>query len=125
MSKTLSRSSSLKSRITIQAIFDNKKGFIQYPVRVSYIEQDISKPLQFVFSAPKRNFKKAVDRNRLKRLMREAYRLNQEFFIEELTKKKKSLAVYIGYVGKEFVEYSLVEEKIKLSLIRLLEEIEK
>ena len=125
MNQTLNRSSSLKSRSVIKAIFENKKGFIQYPIRVSYIEQEASVPLKLVFSAPKRNFKKAVDRNRLKRMMREAYRTNQDLLTSSLVNEQKSLAVYIGYIGKEFFAYSIIEEKIKLSLIRLQQEIEK
>lgn len=124
MKKRLNRSSSLKSRTVIKSIFENKKGFIQYPIRVSYINQNTSNPTQLVFSAPKRNFKKAVDRNHLKRLMREAYRLNQELLLSQLEQSKTSVAIYIGYVGKEIVEYSIIEEKIKLSLIRLVKDLE-
>ena len=125
MKNTLNRKSSLKSRIVIKDIFAKKKGFIIYPLRLSFIEQPSDVPVKLVFSAPKRNFKKAVDRNRLKRLMREAYRQNQTSFILGLEDQKKSVAVYIGYIGKEFVSYSAIEEKIKLSLIRLIKELEK
>ena len=125
MKNTLNRKSSLKSRIVIKDIFAKKKGFIIYPLRFSFIEQPSDVPVKLVFSAPKRNFKKAVDRNRLKRLVREAYRQNQTSFILGLEGQKKSVAVYIGYIGKEFVSYSTIEEKIKLSLIRLIKELEK
>ena len=125
MKNTLNRETSLKSRIVIKDIFIQKKGFIHYPLRFSFIEQPSINPVKVVFSAPKRNFKKAVDRNRLKRMMREAYRQTQTSFILSLEGKQKSIAIYIGYIGKEFVEYSVIEEKIKLSLIRLTKELEK
>ena len=91
MNKRLNRSSSLKSRTVIKSIFEDEKGFVQYPIRISFIEHEYSKPLQLVFSAPKRNFKKAVSRNRLKRLMREAYRQNQELLIDGLEQQKKMI----------------------------------
>lgn len=125
MKNTLARTQSLKSRIVIKYIFIQKRGFINYPLRLSFIEQPINKGVKLVFSAPKRNFKQAVDRNRLKRMMREAFRQNQTNFNIELEGLDKGLAVYIGYIGKEFVPYSVIEEKIKLSLIRLITELEK
>ena len=124
MEQSLNKSNSLKSKIVISQIFKEKKGFINYPIRISYIETHLNKPAQLVFSVPKRKFKRAVDRNKIKRLIREAYRTNQSDFITNLTNKKKSLAIYIGFVGNEMPSYSVIEEKIKLSLVRLLNELD-
>jgi len=125
MRSTLKKSASLKSNTVIKDIFIQKRGFINYPLRFSFVEQSPENKIKLVFSAPKRNFKKAVDRNHLKRLLREAYRQNQSEFILNIEELGKGVAVYIGYIGKEFVPYSVIDEKIKLSLIRLVKELEK
>ncbi|MCT4581748.1 MAG: ribonuclease P protein component [Flavobacteriales bacterium] len=124
MKQGLSRAHSLKNKLTITRIFSKKDGFITYPIRISYTETNSALPVQVLFSVPKRKFKKATDRNRIKRLMREAYRLNQSEFLEGLQSKNKTIALYIGYVGKEIPSYSVIEKKIKLSLVRLLKELE-
>ena len=73
---------------------------------------DLIFPAQAMFVAPKRNFKRAHDRNKLKRRMREAYRLNKNSFYEGLKiKNKKALLAFI-YVGKKQEDYALVEKSI-------------
>jgi len=73
-------------------------------------------PLQSGFAVSAKNFKKAVDRNRIKRLMREAYRLQKNSLT--LT-SQKNLAVFFIYTGKALPEYEDVSEKIRLALNRL------
>ena len=75
--------------------------------------------LQAGFSTSTRNFKKAVDRNRIKRLMRECYRLQKNSLQTELEENHKNLAVFFIYTGKELPEYSLVFDKIGSALERL------
>ncbi len=125
MKLSLNRSSSLKSRSVIQSIFKERNGFIQYPIRVSYIKQPLKLGVKIVFSVPKKRFKKAPDRNRIKRQLREAYRLNQFEFKSALDQLETGIAIYIGFVSDEFPAFSLLDEKIKLSLIRLVKELEK
>ena len=79
--------------------------------------------LQAGFGASSRHFKKAVDRNRIKRLGREAYRLQKEPLLRRLTEKGLSLAVFFIYTGKELPEHATVTEKIGVILQKLIKEI--
>lgn len=124
MEQSLNKSNSLKSKIVISQIFKKKQGFVIYPVRISFLETSLQTPVKLVFSVPKRKFKRAVDRNKIKRLMRESYRKNQTDFINTLNNKNQTLAIYIGFIGNEIPSYSVIEEKIKVSLVRLLKELE-
>lgn len=78
--------------------------------------------LQAGFGASSRNFKKAVDRNRIKRLTREAYRLQKPILQEWLRKKDRSLALFFIYTGKELPDYEVVKDKIGLALQKLMKE---
>jgi Ribonuclease P len=81
-------------------------------------------PVQAGFGAGSRHFKKAVDRNRIKRLCREAYRLQKQPLLEQLKKKEHSLAVFFIYTGKELPDYRTVSDKIGVLLLKLVREFE-
>ncbi len=115
----------LKSKIAIAELFRQKKGFIVYPIRMSWAVREEGNKTQLIFSVSKRNFKRAVDRNRIKRMLREAYRVQQHEFLNELEENNISLSLFVGYVGKDIVSYREIEEKINLSLKRLLKELKK
>jgi ribonuclease P protein component len=76
--------------------------------------------LQIGVSVSKRNFKKAVSRNRIKRLLREAVRLQKKELSETLTQNKQQLAVFFIYTGKEIPAPAMVAEQMTLILNRLL-----
>ena len=78
-------------------------------------------PVQVLVSVSKRNFKNAVDRNRIKRLVREVYRKNKNILYETRNRQGKLLLLGIIFTGKTIPEYAEVEQKIILILHRLNE----
>jgi ribonuclease P protein component len=118
----------LKSRKHIEKLFREGKSFSLFPYKVVYllspgaVAGGHTAPLQAGFGAGSRHFKKAVDRNRIKRLGREAYRLQKAPLLEQLTRKGSSLAVFFVFIGKELPDYGTVSAKIGVALQKLLKE---
>jgi ribonuclease P protein component len=82
-----------------------------------------STPPQAGFGAGSRHFKKAVDRNRIKRLSREAYRLQKQPLIDVLAEKGLSMALFFIYTGKELPDHNTVKVKIGVLLQKLIKEV--
>jgi ribonuclease P protein component len=102
----------LKSRKLIEELFARGKSISVFPIRILYIFSALrtdEKPLlQVGVSVSKRNFKRAVDRNGIKRLLREAYRLQKKELLELLTEQKKKGFVFFIYTDKQLPEYPIV-----------------
>lgn len=108
----------------IQQLFKEGKSFSVFPLRIIYLQTENHQfPLQAGFTVNSRNFKKAVDRNRIKRLMRETYRLQKNKLLNHLIKNQKCLAVFFVYTGKELPEYHYLFEKMGLAVERLEREL--
>ena len=131
---TWKKAEKLKSRKRIERVFREGKSFSLFPYRVIFLLQPGAvsdatalrsdwASLQAGFGASSRHFKRAVDRNRIKRLGREAYRLQKGPLLQRLTDKGLSLAVFFIYTGKELPEYATVTEKIGVILQKLIKEI--
>lgn len=75
--------------------------------------------LQAAFSVSKRHFKKATERNRIKRLMREAYRLQKNELLQSVQQSNQQLVVFILYVGNEIPVYTTVMEKMNTAIKKL------
>jgi len=111
----------LKSRKKIDELFAKGKSFTVFPVRVSYQFQKGAEEgiLQAGVTVSKKNFKKAVDRNRIKRLLREAYRL-QKAGLKELVEVKKIQAhVFFMYTDKTIAPFAVIKEAMNKCLVRL------
>ena len=120
----LGKQARLKSRKVIDQLFKGSKSFTVPPFRVIF--QCTKLPvnpaviqLQAGFSVSKRHFKKAVDRNRIKRLMREAYRLRKNELELMIKIHPVNLVFFIIYTGKDLPDYQLVFEKVKGILLKL------
>jgi ribonuclease P protein component len=114
---TLGKDERLKSRKAIEQLFKEGKSFAISPFRVYYSPAPLT--VQFGVGVSTRNFKKAVDRNKIKRLMREAYRLQKISLVELLKEKQKGVNIFFIYTGKELPDYKLVSTKVNLILNKL------
>jgi ribonuclease P protein component len=109
---TLGKSERLKSRKVIEQLFSDGKSFAFAPFRVYYLFSDsATASLQFGAGVSTKNFKKAVDRNRIKRLTREGWRLQKKILNELTEEQNKPLSVFLIYTGKELPVYKEVFEK--------------
>lgn len=104
----------LKSKKVIEALFAEGKQLKQFPVMLTYIETPLPKPVPFQIgvTVSKRKFAKAVDRNRIKRLMREAIRIKKHEMLSELGMNGKQFALMFLYTGNKMPDYKLMDRKI-------------
>lgn len=115
----------LKSRKRIERVFKEGKSFTVFPFRIWWllVPSTAGAPLQAGFGASSRHFKKAVDRNRIKRLSREAYRLQKQPLLQRMQEKGWCAAVFFIYTGKDLPDYPTVSLKIGVALQKLIKEI--
>jgi ribonuclease P protein component len=123
----LSKDERLCSRKAIDKLFTSTKTVFHYPIRFVYqisekIEGD--PPIQILFTAPKKKFKRAVHRNLLKRRMREAYRLNKNILIDAINDKPLQIRVAFLYISSDISEYAKINDAIILALNDLQQLIE-
>jgi ribonuclease P protein component len=116
MPLTLKKKERLKSRKAIDALFQSGSSFSLFPFRVVYLFTTTG--VQVGVGASKKNFKKAVDRNRVKRLTREAYRLQKEM-IANTYNADKGLSVFFVYTAKEIISYQEVYQAMGKVLTKL------
>lgn len=113
------REERLKNFLTIQRLFKEGASIGAYPLRVFLLERPLDQiPVKVAFAAPKRAFKRAVDRNRIKRQMREAYRLQKPAFFSRIG-AEKSYDLLILYTGKELTDTAAVAGAMKKLLHKI------
>jgi len=123
---TFTKEERLCNKRLIDGLFHNGSSFLCYPFKVSWLPSGDSQsfPAQILFSVPKKRFKRAVDRNLIKRRMREAYRLHkQQYLYDILSDAGKKVVFSIGYIGKEIAAYDFTEKKMLKLLAQLCVEI--
>ena len=104
---TFGKDEKLCSKLVIDELFKSGRSFKAFPLRVIYKQLDESNATaKVLISVPKKRFGKAVSRNRIKRLIREVYRLNKPELIEKWQKDGKYFALAFVYIGNEIPEYA-------------------
>ena len=119
---TFSKKERLNSKINIHRLFSQGQSLFSYPFKVYYhLEDEATEKVavSILFSVGKKQFKLAVDRNRVKRLCREAYRLNKGDLINNFDLKNKRLELAFVYVGKSIPEYHDLELRMQKILLLL------
>ncbi len=118
---TLDKKSRLKREKSISEVFTRGKTIQVYPLRVYFAAQTgpvEGVPVKVAFAVPRKNFKRAVDRNRLKRQMREAYRLNQFLLRDRLPDNQLIHLVFLYFV-REKLPYPVIGQAAQKILKRL------
>jgi len=110
---TYNQKEKLKSKKRIDQLFTEGQSVSAFPLRLVYLSTTFEDDViaKTGVSVSKRNFKTAVDRNRIKRLMREAYRLNKAHFFNNLSTPH---AFMILYIGKDKPTFEQVETRMKV-----------
>ena len=115
----------LCNETAIKEMFSNGNSFVIHTIRLVWKEQvnsdDVA--IKSIIVVPKKQLKLAADRNIVRRRMKEAYRLNKSAIENSLKNKRKQLNIAIVYQNDKILSYKVIEEKIKLILGRLREEI--
>lgn len=116
----------LKSRKIIDTLFGEGRAYFTYPLRVHILSDNLLDiaPLQVVFAVPKRKFRKAVDRNLIRRRMREAWRLTRQPLIEQLISEQIALRIMLTYTGKvEDISYARIFAATNKIITRCISEL--
>ncbi|MCX6231936.1 MAG: ribonuclease P protein component [Bacteroidetes bacterium] len=118
---TFKKQERLCSKKSIDILFAKGMSFYINPLKVKWASEEYNtvSPAKLLVVVPKRYFKKAVVRNKLKRQIREAYRKNKNLLFETLLIQQKSISLAVIYNDKEISSYKTIENKIILILQRL------
>ncbi len=119
---TFKKSERLCSRILMDRLFQGESHSVSaYPLRAVFlpVDTDEQKGVSVLISVPKKRFHDAVDRNRVKRLLREAYRKHKHFLAEQMTVREQGLLIAFIYVSAQIESTAYIEKR----MTRLLEKI--
>jgi ribonuclease P protein component len=126
---TLGKAERLKSRKAIEQLFEKGQAFSLFPLRVIYVlekkeEERKGDPLQCGFSVSTKRFKKASDRNRIKRVLRETWRLQKKELQVAVAEQNMQLNVFLIYTGNELPEYEKLITKTAGAIKRLIKTVD-
>jgi len=116
---TFKKEERLCAKRSIDDLFTNGSSFVLYPFRIVYRLTPLEgAPTQMLVSVPKRRFPRAVDRNLLKRRIRECYRLNKAACLNRHAQQGQ-LLLAIQYIGKEVLSYERICNRLTEALVKV------
>ncbi|MBU8891162.1 MAG: ribonuclease P protein component [Bacteroidales bacterium] len=116
----------LKSRKSIEYLFTNGNVINHFPLKLLFgisENKEHEYLAKIAVSVSKRNYKRAVDRNHIKRKLREAYRKNKQSLHDYLAKTNQNVYFIVIYVAKEDIQYQVIENEMKLLIEKLIKQI--
>ena len=128
MNHRFSKAERINSEIIIKRIFSEGKSLFSHPFRIVWVENLHIKdtvPVEILISVSKRKFKRAVDRNQVKRFIRESYRLNKNLLLDFCAQKDLNIQLAIVYVAKEVGDFDYYNKSMIKMLNKIIIEIEK
>lgn len=119
---TFKKEERLCSKKLIDQIFEGKKVIHLFPFSIYYqsAATDMAYPAQALFAVSKKNFKKASDRNKVKRLCKESYRKQKHAWYDLLLENQLKALFVIVYNHREHINYSEMEIKLNLAMSKVL-----
>ena len=123
MANTLHKVERLDKKKIIEKMFaGGSRSFSVFPLRVVYLPvEELEADASILISVSKRRFKRAVKRNHVKRQIREAYRVNKHELLNILVERKCRLAIAFIYLSDQLVESSIIEDRMRIALVRITE----
>ena len=112
---TFKKEERLCNKKLLEKLFRSGSSFLCYPFRVSWVQAEAVLPatVQVVFAVSKKRYRRAVDRNLIKRRMREIYRLHkQELLYLPMQEQNRQLVLSINYIGKEITDFKFMDKKM-------------
>lgn len=118
----------LRGKRAVSRLFENGKAISRYPLKLIWIPcngEDRLSPARVLISVPRKTFRKAHDRNLIRRRIREAYRHQKTAFYEELEKHAVCIDIGLIYIGKEIATYHEISHQIDKLLELVIRHAEK
>ncbi|MVN91940.1 ribonuclease P protein component [Mucilaginibacter aquatilis] len=122
---TFKKEERLCNKRLLDKLFHGGSSFLCYPFRVSWISapQPQTHPVQVVFAVAKKRYRRAVDRNLIKRRTREAYRLHKDALLYgPLLQNNKQILLSINYIGKEINDFAFMDKRMVKLMVQLCQQ---